>query len=113
MAYNVVILGCGRSGTSIFGELFDALPAFEYHSEPLLADLRLTAGAGAIAVKVPRSLPSATPPAGAPCTSTSCSTGVPPPRRVGRWRENLTADDLAAAMPIVAEGAAWFGYDLA
>ena len=35
----VCILGCGRSGTSIFGELFQSLPAFEYYSEPDLDSL--------------------------------------------------------------------------
>jgi len=29
---NAVVLGCGRSGTSIFGELFAALPGFRYWS---------------------------------------------------------------------------------
>jgi hypothetical protein len=35
---NAVVLGCGRSGTSIFGELFEALPGFTYLSEPLLSE---------------------------------------------------------------------------
>lgn len=30
----VMILGCGRSGTSIFGELFDGLDRYVYRSEP-------------------------------------------------------------------------------
>lgn len=30
----VMILGCGRSGTSIFGELFDGLDRYSYTSEP-------------------------------------------------------------------------------
>ena len=32
---HVVILGCGRSGTSIFGELFEHLEPYTYASEPL------------------------------------------------------------------------------
>ena len=36
---NVAILGCGRSGTSIFGELFEAIPGYTYYSEPFLADV--------------------------------------------------------------------------
>ncbi|MBL8596585.1 MAG: sulfotransferase [Devosia sp.] len=36
---SVVVLGCGRSGTSIFGELFDALPQYSYLFEPSLSDL--------------------------------------------------------------------------
>lgn len=31
---NVVILGCPRSGTSIFGELFEFLPNYQYYFEP-------------------------------------------------------------------------------
>ena len=31
----VMILGCGRSGTSIFGELFNYLGNYAYQSEPL------------------------------------------------------------------------------
>ncbi len=31
---SVMILGCGRSGTSIFGELFNDVGDFNYHSEP-------------------------------------------------------------------------------
>lgn len=34
---NAAVLGCGRSGTSIFGELFAALPGFRYWSEPFLS----------------------------------------------------------------------------
>jgi hypothetical protein len=49
-----MILGCGRSGTSIFGELFEALPGYEYQSEPsfdavMAADFRRPR-----AFKVPR-----------------------------------------------------------
>lgn len=31
-------------------------------------------------------------------------------RRVGRWRENLSADEVDAVWPIVADAAATFGY---
>lgn len=49
---NVLILGCGRSGTSIFGELFAALPGYTYLSEPDFAEVaRLKSP---FAVKVPR-----------------------------------------------------------
>lgn len=52
---NVIVLGCGRSGTSIFGELFEALPQYTYLFEPSLSDL---AGAdylsGPVATKGPR-----------------------------------------------------------
>lgn len=50
----VMILGCGRSGTSIFGELFDGLDRYTYRSEPSF-DAVLAADYGAPqAFKVPR-----------------------------------------------------------
>lgn len=60
---DVVILGCGRSGTSIFGELFAALPGYDYFSEPFLHDVPEPAGTGR-AVKIPRTPPGASPPVG-------------------------------------------------
>lgn len=59
---NVAILGCGRSGTSILCELFDALPGYRGVSEPLLGELG-DAPTG-VAVKVPRTTPGTTPPPG-------------------------------------------------
>ena len=53
MARNVLILGCGRSGTSIFGELFDAFPSFDYLEEPFVAEIPKHSSRS-IAVKVPR-----------------------------------------------------------
>lgn len=50
--HNILLLGCGRSGTSIFGELFAAMPGYTYRSEPDFAEL---AGLKPpFAVKVPR-----------------------------------------------------------
>jgi hypothetical protein len=37
---NVVILGCGRSGTSILGELFEHLPEYKYLFEPQLSEIK-------------------------------------------------------------------------
>ena len=53
-AHHVVILGCGRSGTSIFGELFEQLPGYTYYSEPPFADLATYDYASPVAVKVPK-----------------------------------------------------------
>ena len=39
--HHVLILGCGRSGTSIFGELLEHLAPYTYYSEPAFADLQL------------------------------------------------------------------------
>ena len=52
-AAHVVILGCGRSGTSIFGELFEHLSPYTYLSEPLFGDYLAQDFRRPIAVKVP------------------------------------------------------------
>ncbi len=54
---NVVVLGCGRSGTSIFGELFEHLTAYRYYSEPAYQTLIELEKTSPIAVKVPLSDP--------------------------------------------------------
>ena len=53
----VCILGCGRSGTSIFGELFQSLPNFRYYSEPNLKSLPQIDFSSPVAIKVPRPEP--------------------------------------------------------
>lgn len=50
----VMILGCGRSGTSIFGELFEAISVYRYLSEPPFQDVLDADPAAPLAVKVPR-----------------------------------------------------------
>ena len=50
----VLILGCGRSGTSIFGELFEHLPHYTYYSEPSFESVVDLDFNQAIAVKVPK-----------------------------------------------------------
>ena len=52
--HHVVILGCGRSGTSIFGELFEHLEPYTYFSEPFFAELLEFDFSRPIAVKVPK-----------------------------------------------------------
>ena len=54
------ILGCGRSGTSIFGELFQTLPAYQYHSEPEWREFTSIDFSSPVAVKVPRPRPGGT-----------------------------------------------------
>lgn len=51
---HVVILGCGRSGTSIFGELFEDLTPYQYYSEPLYEQLKIFDYRTPIAIKVPK-----------------------------------------------------------
>ena len=52
--HHVIILGCGRSGTSIFGELFEHLAPYTYYSEPDFDDLLQFDYSRPVAVKVPR-----------------------------------------------------------
>ncbi|MBX2844185.1 MAG: sulfotransferase [Flammeovirgaceae bacterium] len=54
---HVVVLGCGRSGTSIFGELFEHIPQFTYYSEPPFKDLKRYDYSQPIAIKVPKESP--------------------------------------------------------
>ena len=49
----VLILGCGRSGTSIFGELFEHLTPYTYQSEPLFSDVMQADFLTPQAIKVP------------------------------------------------------------
>ena len=51
---HVLILGCGRSGTSIFGELFEHLSCYNYYSEPAFSDLLDFDFATPTAIKVPK-----------------------------------------------------------
>ena len=50
----VMILGCGRSGTSIFGELFEHIPVYRYQSEPPFEDVMAADYSRPQAFKVPR-----------------------------------------------------------
>ena len=54
MSPSVMILGCGRSGTSIFGELFEQLPDYLYRSEPPFTDVIDDDFASPLAFKIPR-----------------------------------------------------------
>lgn len=48
----ILILGCGRSGTSIFGELFQYIAPYIYRTEPSFSDMLKWFTSG-VAVKVP------------------------------------------------------------
>lgn len=49
-----MVLGCGRSGTSIFGEMFESLPMYHYSSEPSFTDVLGADFSSPLAFKVPR-----------------------------------------------------------
>ena len=51
---HVLILGCGRSGTSIFGELFQHLLPYSYLSEPPFIEVLEQDASQPLAIKVPR-----------------------------------------------------------
>jgi hypothetical protein len=52
-----MILGCGRSGTSIFGELFEGLGDYAYASEPPFEEVLAADFSRPTAFKVPRESP--------------------------------------------------------
>lgn len=79
MSAHVVILGCGRSGTSIFGELFDALPGYRYLSEPLLSEVHEPDDGRRLAVKVPRAAAADLAPAGDPVVLEELFSTMPTP----------------------------------
>jgi hypothetical protein len=54
MPSHVIILGCGRSGTSIFGELLESIPAYTYYSEPDFESVVNLSFDRPTAIKVPR-----------------------------------------------------------
>ena len=51
---HALVLGCGRSGTSIFGEFFQDLEGFSYHSEISMDKIINLNTSSPIALKVPR-----------------------------------------------------------
>lgn len=57
MPAHVMVLGCGRSGTSILGELFDGLGGYAYRSEPPFEAVMAADYSTPQAVKVPHESP--------------------------------------------------------
>ena len=57
MKNHVIIFGCGRSGTSILGELFEHIDGYDYHFEAMLDEIKRYdfSRNRYIAVKVPKS----------------------------------------------------------
>jgi hypothetical protein len=54
MPNHAVILGCGRSGTSIFGELLECIPGYTYFSEPDFESVLKLSFETPMAIKVPQ-----------------------------------------------------------
>jgi len=102
---NAAVLGCGRSGTSIFGELFAALPGFRYWSEPFLADL--PAGGPpdheSWAVKVPRTAADDDPPVGLSTSLAALDAALRAPR-VLFWQVRHPLDAICSLRVGIADG---------
>ena len=79
---HVVILGCGRSGTSIFGEMFEHLEGFTYHSEPPFGSLQAFDWSRPVAIKVPRPDDGQPVSPGLPFLADELLEAVPRPRRI-------------------------------
>ena len=103
MSANVVILGCGRSGTSIFGELFEYLPLYRYYFEPQFDELRaIDFDAGPIAVKVPKLPPGQRMTPGLPFLLEDLLATVPEPR-VFFWQVRHPLDAICSLRPGIGE----------
>lgn len=95
MAKHVLILGCGRSGTSIFGELFDHLPAYTYHSEPAFDLLEHLDYSTPKAVKVPRESEAFPPDPGLSFPLQTLYRFMPEPRQLF-WQVRHPLDTIAS-----------------
>ncbi|MEM6633047.1 MAG: hypothetical protein AAF694_25475, partial [Bacteroidota bacterium] len=71
---------CGRSGTSIFGELFDHLSGYTYHSEPPYESLAAFDWTTPQAIKVPRVSVEKRPDPGLPFPLEDLLKRIPEPR---------------------------------
>lgn len=99
MIAHVVILGCGRSGTSIFGELFDGLGPYRYLFEPAFADLAgVDYSAGPLAMKVPKTPPGTPMTPGLPFVLDELLRLVPEPR-VLYWQVRHPLDAICSLRP--------------
>ena len=88
---------------SIFGELFEALPGFQYASEPHLHELAALERAGtAIATKVPRADPDRPAPAGLPRSLAEMEAALDDPVII--WIVRHPLDAIASLRVGIADG---------
>jgi hypothetical protein len=80
--HHVLILGCGRSGTSIFGELFQHLSSYTFYSEPPFALLTELDYATPQAFKVPKESPAYPPSPGLSFPLAKMRRLIPSPQKV-------------------------------
>jgi len=96
---HVVILGCGRSGTSIFGELFETLGAHQYFFEPNLEQVRqIDFSAGPVAMKVPKAFPGTPMTPGLPFLLEEFLSLIPEPRTFF-WQARNPLDAVCSLRP--------------
>ena len=81
-ASHAIVLGCGRSGTSNFGELFAGLPSYSYYSEPPFEDLAGYGYAAPVAIKVPKPARGRPTSPGLPFLVDELCAAVPEPRQI-------------------------------
>ncbi|MEM7369955.1 MAG: sulfotransferase domain-containing protein [Bacteroidota bacterium] len=81
-AAHVLILGCGRSGTSIFGELFEHLPSYSYLSEPAYEEIKQLDYSTPQAFKVPRESPAYPPSPGLSFPLEDLLVSIPRPLKI-------------------------------
>ena len=103
MIANVIILGCGRSGTSIFGELFEHLPSYRYYFEPSSDAVRaLDYLAGPVALKVPKLPLGSEMTPGLPILLEDLLAIVPSPRAIF-WQVRHPLDAICSLRPGISE----------
>ena len=92
---HVLILGCGRSGTSIFGELFEQLTTYTYLSEPDYGILKTLDYSQPKAFKVPREHPDFPPTPGLSFPLADLSDSIPQPRKIF-WQVRHPLDTICS-----------------
>ena len=95
MPAHVLILGCGRSGTSIFGELFDHIDGYTYHSEPDFESVAEMSFEQPMAIKVPKESPGFQPTPGLSFPLDVMLETIPQPRMI-YWQVRHPLDAIAS-----------------
>jgi hypothetical protein len=96
---NVLILGCARSGSSIFGELFEMLPGFHYYFEPHMDEFgQIDYSNGPVAIKKPKADLGASMTPGLPFALEELLVRIPEPRRIF-WQVRHPLDAICSLRP--------------
>ena len=93
--HHVIILGCGRSGTSIFGELFEHLAPYTYYSEPYFAEFLRFDFSRPTAVKVPKESTNYPPTSGLSFPLTALLAEIPNPKTI-YWQVRHPLDTICS-----------------